>query len=167
MFLRAFDSFAHTLNCPIACTGQKDVEKYKKRVAERQRKSLAFRGKESTVQRMEAGKRHQQQVAVEHQNFELESLAQVDVEEYIKDCKQRRRLSLAFRAKEKRHHADWKRREKERQIQEHTRDVNDGAMDRRYVQLAGQKERARLAVNALRDIGCSFSGNPFADLLEM
>jgi hypothetical protein len=137
------------------------------RVAERQRKSLAFRGKESTVQRMEADRKRQQQVAVEHQNFELDSLAQVDVEEYIKDCKQRRRMSLAFRAKEKRHHADWKRREKERQIQEHSRDANDRAMDRRYVQLAEQKERARVALDALRDIGCSFKGNPFADLLEM
>jgi hypothetical protein len=116
---------------------------------------------------MEADKRRQQQVAVEHQNYELESLAQVDVEEYIKDCKQRRRLSLAFRAKEKRHHADWKRREKERQIQEHSRDANDRAMDRRYVQLAEQKERARVALDALRDIGCSFNGNPFADLLEI
>ena len=146
-------------------TGQKDVENYQKEVAQQKRNSLEYRGKEFSLQRMESNSRRQKQVEIEHQNFELETQARFDVEEYIKDCKSRRRLSLAFRAKEKRRHAEWKRQEKERQIEESSRDANYRAMDQRYILLAQQKERARMAVNALRDIGCSIQGNPFADLL--
>ena len=115
---------------------------------------------------MESNSRRQKQLEVEHNQFELESLARFDVQEYIKDCKERRRLSLVFRAKEKRRHAEWKKKEEEREIEERSRDANYRAMDQRYVRLAQQKERARMAVDALRGMGCSIKGNPFAGLLD-
>ena len=145
---------------------QKDVENYKKQCDERNRKSLQLRGKEKTVQRMEEDVRRLEQLDAEHKGFELDSLALTDVEEYIKDCQKRRRKSLACRAKEKRRHAEWKRQQEEKELEEQVRTTRYRTLDRQQQELARQKERARTAMDALLAAGCSLKGNPFAGLLD-
>jgi hypothetical protein len=147
--------------------GQKDVENYKKETAERRRKSHQFRGKESKVQRLEAEGQGQKQQKLEHENFELDSLARKDVEEYIKGCKKRRRKSLAFRAKEKRRHAQWRRQQEEKETEERSRTGHFQSLDAQHVALARQQELTRIAMDALRSAGCSIKGNPFGDLLNL
>jgi hypothetical protein len=146
---------------------QKDVENYNKQCDERDRKSLQFRGKEKTVQRLEDDSRRLEQVDANHKGFELDSLARKDVEEYVKDCKKRRRKSLACRAKEKRRHAEWKREQEEKELEEQVRSTRYRTLDRQQQELARQKERARMAMDALLAAGCSLKGNPFAGLLDM
>jgi hypothetical protein len=145
---------------------QKDVESYKKQCDERDRKSLQFRGKEKTVQRMEDDARRLEQNDGEHKGFELDSLARTDVEEYIKDCQKRRRKSLACRAKEKRRHVGWKRQQEEKELEAQVRTTRYRTLDRQQQELARQKERARMAMDALLAAGCSLKGNPFAGLLD-
>lgn len=89
----------------------------------------------------------------------------MDVEEYLKDCKKRRRKSLAFRAKEKRRHAEWQRRAQEKEIEERQKSGHLQSLDYQYMALAQQQERARIAMDALRSAGCTIKGNPFGDLL--
>jgi hypothetical protein len=151
----------------ISRAGQEDLDDYKKENAERRRKSLQFRGKESKVQRLEEDSRRQKLQEVDEENFVLDSLGQMDVEEYIKDCKRLRRKSLAFRAKEKRRHAQWKRRQEEKEISERARTSHFQSLDAQHRALAKQKEHARIAMDALRSAGCSFTGNPFGDLLNL
>jgi hypothetical protein len=148
----------------LRANDQKDVESYRKECAERDRKSLEYRRKEARVQRIQEEERLLKQQQLDSQNAELESLAHKDVEEYIKDCKSRRRLSLAFRATEKRRHAAWQRRRAEKERQRQSRQVRDRLMDKRYVELARQQERARIAMDAIRHAGCSF--NPFSGVLD-
>jgi hypothetical protein len=145
---------------------QKDVENYKTHCDERDRKSLQFRGKEKTVQRMEDEARRLEQLDAEHKGFELDSLARTDVGEYIKDCQKSRRKSLACRAKEKRRHAEWKRQQEEKELGEQVRTTRYRTLDRQQQELARQKERARMAMDALLAAGCSLKGNPFAGLLD-
>jgi hypothetical protein len=145
---------------------QKDVENYKKQCDERDRKSLQFRGKEKTVQRMEDDVRRLEQVGAEHKAFELDALALTDVEEYIKDCQKHRRKSLACRAKEKRRHAEWRRQQEEKELAEQVLTTKYRTLDRQQQELARQKERARMAMDALLAAGCSLKGNPFAGLLD-
>jgi hypothetical protein len=114
---------------------------------------------------MEAENLRREHLQLDETNFKLDSLARVDVEEYLKDCKKSRRKSLACRAKEKRGHFEWKRQEQERKLEETSKHINHMAWDRRHIELAKQKERARVAMDALRDAGCLIQGNPFADLL--
>ncbi len=98
---------------------------------------------------------------------ELETLARSDVEEYIKDCKKRRRMSLAVRAKEHRNHLQWKRRQAQNEFEEKSRISKNAALDRKYVELAKEKERARIALDALKHAKCTFStSNPFGGLLD-
>ena len=99
-------------------------------------------------------------------NLALEAEARRDVEDYIQDCKTRRRMSLALRAKEKRWHAEWREREAERKRQQQSRDTRDRAMDRRYMEMARQEERARIALDAIRHAHCTFAINPFGALLD-
>jgi colicin import membrane protein len=139
---------------------------YEAKNAERDRASLVFRRKEANIQRLEEEERRQAEYQVEQENRKLEDAARRDVEEYIKDCKDRRRLSLAFRAKEKRAHAEWERREAERRRAQQSRDTRDRAIDQRHVEAARQKERAKIALNAIRHAGCTFAVNPFAGLLD-
>ena len=134
-------------------------------MAEKARKSLEFRGKESRMRRLETEIHLRKQQAQEHQSFELESLARMDVEEYLKDCKKRRRKSLAFRAKEKRRHAEWKQRQREQEIEAQQESGHLQSLDYQYMVLAQQQERARIAMDALRSAGCTIKGNPFGDLL--
>ena len=141
---------------------QKDVEGYRSECAERDRKSLEYRRKEARAQRIQEEERRLKQQEKDETNFALETHANKDVQEYVKECKQRRRLSLAFRAKEKRHHAQWRREQQEREQEERSRRVHDRLMDQRHVELAKQQERARHALEALRHAGY----NPFSNVLN-
>eukprot|EP00339_Tiarina_fusa_P022303 CAMPEP_0117016422 /NCGR_PEP_ID=MMETSP0472-20121206/12953_1 /TAXON_ID=693140 ORGANISM="Tiarina fusus, Strain LIS" /NCGR_SAMPLE_ID=MMETSP0472 /ASSEMBLY_ACC=CAM_ASM_000603 /LENGTH=656 /DNA_ID=CAMNT_0004720477 /DNA_START=156 /DNA_END=2127 /DNA_ORIENTATION=- len=146
---------------------QMDVDNYKKECAENIRKSLEFRGKEKKMQRLEQLDEETKVKEVDHKNFELDSLARLDVEEYMKDCKRRRRKSLAFRAKEKRRHAEWMRLQKEKELEERSRTAHFQSLNAQHTAFARQKERAQAAVDALRSAGCSIKGNPFGDVLHM
>jgi Flp pilus assembly protein CpaB len=115
---------------------------------------------------LEEEDRKEEQCKVDEANFALESAATQDVQQYLKDCRQRRRMSLALRAKEKRHHAQWQEREAERRRQQQSRDTRDRALDHRHMEMASQKERARIAMDAIRHAHCTFSINPFAGLLD-
>ena len=116
------------------------------------------------MRRLEEEASREKQQKADEESFQLESLARMDVEEYIKDCKKLRRKSLAFRAKEKRRHARWKRRQQEKEIEARAETSNFQALDIQHMALARQEERARLAIDALRSAGCSIKGNPFGDL---
>lgn len=144
--------------------GQKDVENYKKESAEKRRKSLQYRGKEKTVQRVEAEVKKMEEMKKDHESHILNSLAQKDVEQYIKDCQKRRRKSLAWRAKEKRRHFAWKRQQQEREVEAQNRSTWYRTLDAQHQELAKQKELAREALSALRSAGCNVKGNPFEQL---
>lgn len=143
---------------------QKNVEGYRKELAERDRASFEYRLKEGRIQRIKEEDQRLDQQQVEAEHFQLDTLAQTDVEDYLRDCKDRRRLSLAFRAKEKSRHAEWEKEEADKEREERSRDVRGRLMDRRYVELALQQERAQSAINAIRHAGCSF--NPFSGVLS-
>jgi hypothetical protein len=150
---------------PCFDTGQKDVQNFRKEMAMKARKSLQFRGKESVMRRLDEENQRKKLLSKEHQSFELDSLARLDVDEYLKECKKRRRKSLAFRAKENRRHAEWKKRQHEEEIQKRQEAGHLQALDYQYMALAEQQERARIAMNALRAAGCRIKGNPFGELL--
>jgi hypothetical protein len=143
---------------------QKDVEDYRRACAERDRKSLQYRGKELHVQRIHQEEKRLKQIESDDMNFALETAARKDVEEYVNQCKQRRRMSLALRAKEKRRSALWRRQQYEQELQDQSERIHNSLMDQRYAELARQQERARLAIDALRLAGQST--NPFSDVLE-
>ena len=146
--------------------GQKDVEECKKKCADRDRASFNFRGKELQAQKLIIEEKQYEENEKEQRRRELETLARFDVEEYIKDCKKRRRMSLAVRAKEHRGHLDWKRRQAQQKREEKSRQSKNAALDRKYVELAKEKERARIALDALRHARCTFStSNPFGSLI--
>lgn len=107
------------------------------------------------------------QQEADHKTFQLDSLARMDVEDYMKECKRRRRKSLAFRAKEKRRHAEWRRLQKQKELQEQSRTAHFQSLDAQHSAFAEQKERAQAAVNALLSSGCSLDSNPFGDILGL
>ena len=96
----------------------------------------------------------------------LESLAQQDVEEYYKDCKRRRRKSLALRAKERRQHEEWKRKKRQEAVRNNAHSSYLNSLDIQHMALAKEQERARRALDALRGAGFKIKGNPFGDLLK-
>jgi hypothetical protein len=142
------------------------VEKYKADCEERRRKSFQFRGKQSQVQRLEGEQRRIEKLKQDAESFRLDSLARKDIEEYYRDCQRRRRQSLAMRAKEMRQHVEWNRRKAGKELEErvHTSDLQ--SLDMHHMALAREKERARLAMDALLSAGCTVKGNPFDDLLN-
>lgn len=148
----------------LRAADQTDVENYRKQCAERDRASFEYRRKESRKQRLEEQERTVRQQLVEASNFELETEARSDVEGYLLDCKQRRRLSLAFRAREKRHHARVRQERAQEERDARSRDVRDRLRDQRYVALAQQEERAKIAMDAIQHSNCSF--NPFNCILK-
>lgn len=150
----------------MCIVGREDVQQYKQDCAARDRASLCFRRKEAQIQRLEEENERDIQRELDQKTRELDDAARRDVNQYLEDCKKRRRMSLALRAKEKRHHAQWKKAQEESEREDRSRDARDQAMDRRYVELAKQQERARIAMDAIRHGGCTFSGNPFAAILE-
>jgi len=144
----------------------RDIQEYRKACSDRDRASLCFRRKEANLQRLEEDEERQRQEEIEEKNRKLEDAARSDVKAYIEDCKRRRRMSLANRAKEKRRHAKWERDQAELEQQRRHRETRNRALDRRYVELAKQKELARIAMDAIRHAGCSFNVNPFAAMLD-
>ncbi|KAL3940246.1 MAG: hypothetical protein SGBAC_005181 [Bacillariaceae sp.] len=146
---------------------QKDVEAYKKETEERRRKSLQYRGKEKQMQKLHTENQRMQQQDHDHEMFELDSDACKDVEEYLKDCKRRRRQSLAFRAKEKQRHAKWQQNEKEKELDAKRHNSHLRALDSQFMALSRQQERAQMAMDALRSAGCAIKGNPFGDLMNL
>mmetsp|Transcript_9168 Transcript_9168/g.23220 ORF Transcript_9168/g.23220 Transcript_9168/m.23220 type:complete len:772 (+) Transcript_9168:255-2570(+) len=143
---------------------QKDVDNYKAECAERDRKSLQYRGKQLQLQHLEEEKRRIEQLKVDEENANLETLARKDVEEYYEDCQKRRRKSLAWRAKERRRNFEWKRKTEEDKVQERSHTSHLHSLDMKHMALAQEEERAQKAMDALRRAGCTFHGNPFLDL---
>ena len=137
----------------------KEMETYIKKCSERDRASFEYRRKDAHVQRIEEEQAMKKLREQEMKNQELETMARFDVVEYVNDCKKRRRMSLVCRAKEKRKQAQWCRLKKEKEIDEQSRRIHDQLMDQKYVELAQQKERARLALNAIRHAGYTFKTN--------
>lgn len=144
---------------------QKDVEEYKKQCAARDRASFCYRGKELQLQKLRLQEESEKEYELDQERRALETEARGDVEEYVHSCKERRRLSLAFRANESRHHKQWKRQQAEEEREARSKHSRKMALDRRYAELARQKERARNALDAIRHTNCSFSTNPFLSLL--
>lgn len=147
----------------IRAEDQRAVNEYQAECAARDRHSLEFRGKETSRRRLVAEEQEEQQQRADHEKFELESRAHKDMEEYLKECRRRRRMSLAFRAKEKRQHAEWEREQERKEIQERSRLVHGRLMDQHYVELARQEEKAKKALDDIRHINRTF--NPFSSIL--
>jgi len=145
---------------------QHDVREYVEACKERDRSSLCLRGTEIQIQRLEEEERHLELKEKETVNRELELGARTDVQEYVKTCKNRNRLSLVFRAKEKRCHEKWQRKQQKIEADQKRLEYRDIAWDRRYVALAKEKERTLKAIDEMRHNGCSFAGNPFLSLLD-
>jgi hypothetical protein len=146
----------------------KDVQSYHKECAERHRRSLMYRGTESQLRRLRIEEDGATQRREEEESFQMETQAWFDVQEFVEECNQRRRLSLAFRAKEKRRQAAWERKRVESDRNAYSKLVRDRLADQRHVEAARQKERARIALEAIDHLErCSKSSyNPFASLLE-
>lgn len=146
---------------------QKDVEEYKKKCAERDRNSLIYRGKEVQIHRMITEKQKALEYEEDQKRRALEALARGDVDEYVEDCKRRRRLSLAQRAMESRRHVQWQKKQAEAAREAKAIHTRNMGLDRRYVELAKEKEKTRIALDALRHAKCTFStSNPFGPLLD-
>lgn len=127
-----------------------------------------MRRTEARLNRIEEEENKIEREKLEDENRKLEDGAREDVKRYLVSCKKRRRLSLAFRAKENRQHQKWKKKEKEKKINERHMDSTFHSLDQKFVALAKEKERAKLALDALfhQSRGCSFGQNPFAFILE-
>ena len=134
-----------------------EMETYIKKCAERDRASFEYRRKDTRIQRLQEEEMLMTRREQELNNQKLETLARFDVVDYVNDCMKRRRMSLACRAKEKRKQAQWCRLKKKKEIDEQSRRVHDQLMDQKYVELAKQKDRARLALNAIRHAGYTFN----------
>jgi hypothetical protein len=143
----------------LRAVDQRQIDMYTKQYAERDRSSFEYRRKDARIQRVQDEECSKQTREIEDRNVKMEAMARRDVEAYVNDCKQRRRMSLACRAKEKRNHSKWLREQQEQEQDMISRRVHDQLMDQRYVELARQKERARLALDAIRHSGYSF--NPY------
>ena len=125
------------------------MQQYKDACAARDRASLALRGKEHFRKRLESENERQLQSQVDHESHQLDTQAWQDVNDYVKECKGRRRLSLAFRAKEKRRHADYEKKQRQKRIQKQQMDTFYRAEDARYIHMAQLKEKAKIALQAL------------------
>lgn len=134
---------------------------------ERRRKSLQYRAKGKQMQKLDAENKKMQEQDYDHRMFELESRAREDVEEYIKDCKRRRRKSLAFRAMEKKRHARWRQDQKDAALNAERHSSHLRALDAQHMALSKQQERTRIAMDALRSAGCTIKGNPFGELMNL
>lgn len=145
---------------------QKDIEKYKAECAERRRKSFQYREKQARLQRLEKEERRLEKMQKDEESFKLDSLAQKDVEEYYKDCRRGRRKSLAMRAKERRQHIEWKQRKEQEELEKRAHTTQLNALDIQHMALARERERALKAMDALRNAGCNWKGNPFDDLFD-
>ena len=85
--------------------GERDAEAYLRSLEEERRKSLNARKVEALNRRLVSEQQRNSTLQAEHESYELKRAAAKDVEEYQKNVKQERRDSLAFRNKERVHHA--------------------------------------------------------------
>jgi hypothetical protein len=102
----------------------------------------------------------------DEESSNLDSLAQKDVENYYKDCRKGRRKSLALRAKEMRQHSEWKKRRAQTKLEERAHATHLNSLDIHHMALARERERAQKAMDALRNAGYNWKGNPFSDLVN-
>lgn len=150
----------------FSCSGQRDVLNYKTECAARERAHLSLRGKEHFANRVREEIVRQDRLDQDHESHLLDTAAWQDVNEYAEACKRRQRLSLAFRAKEKRRHMEHDRNQKELEVQRQHKDTFYRSEDARYVELARLREKARIAIESFnRSPECTFGSNPFASLL--
>jgi hypothetical protein len=143
-----------------------DVKEYLEQCAAQERTALVFRAKEARLIRLKEQELQSRELEKMKESFELEAAAGRDVQDYVEKCKNRDRLSLAFRAKEKRRHAEWEKEKSRMEIEGRNREINFRALDARYVKLAQERERAMKAIEAIRHAGRNFASNPFASLLD-
>lgn len=129
---------------------RRDTEKYKAECAARDRASLLFRRKEARIHRLEEANEKQRLFNISQENNKLEDGAREDVRKYIQECKGRRRMSLAYRAKEKRRHFEWERKQREKSVQKRHRLEQARALDSASIALARQRESAMETINNLR-----------------
>ena len=118
------------------------------------------------MQRLQEEERRLEQLQKDEASPKLNSLAQKDVEEYVKDCQRRRRKSLALRAKERRQHVAWKKKKAQEDVQDRAHTSYLNSLDIQHMAMAKEQERARKAMDALRSAGYQIRGNPFGDLLN-
>ena len=103
----------------------------------------------------------------DHESHVLDTAAWQDVNDYVGECNRRKRLSLAFRAKEKRRHFQVEKEQHELKIHRQHLDTHYRSEDARYIEMAKLKEKARIALESFnRSPTCSFGSNPFGTLLE-
>ncbi|GMH73521.1 hypothetical protein TrLO_g10605 [Triparma laevis f. longispina] len=151
----------------LASAAARDVKGYKESCAARDRASLCFRAKESRIQRMEEESRIAQQREIDQENNALEAAAREDVKAYVKQCKARRRMSLATRAQEKRNAAEVARFAAEEEQARFKKEVRNRQLDAKYAALAKERENAMRALENLKHKGCTLAAmNPFAMLLD-
>ena len=91
-------------------------------------------------------KNREQEYELYQKNRSLNAAARDDVKKYLKSCKNRNRLPLATRAKEKRCHTDWEKTQDTTQREQLHHDTIYWDMDNMYVELAKEKEKACLAL---------------------
>lgn len=147
-----------------ACS--KDVKEYKKQCDTRDRASLCYRRKESEIHRLIVENEREILYNIDQASRDLNSAARIDVDVHIMDCKNRRRLSLACRAKEKRQHCEWKRRNLEKERKKRSGNSRVAALDRKYLELEKINKRAQIAMDAIRHAG-AFSINPSSSSYEL
>ena len=86
--------------------GAKDVESYKKSMAEARRKSLQSRNEKSKQIREFEHDQYKSDLNAEHESYELKWQGEKDAEGYRKRVQEERRKSLANRNKESKRHAE-------------------------------------------------------------
>eukprot|EP00579_Thalassiosira_antarctica_P014085 CAMPEP_0201944928 /NCGR_PEP_ID=MMETSP0903-20130614/53644_1 /ASSEMBLY_ACC=CAM_ASM_000552 /TAXON_ID=420261 /ORGANISM="Thalassiosira antarctica, Strain CCMP982" /LENGTH=864 /DNA_ID=CAMNT_0048487985 /DNA_START=96 /DNA_END=2691 /DNA_ORIENTATION=- len=146
---------------------QRDVQHYKEECAARDRASFCFKGKEHFVSRLQAENDRELKSEEDHESHVLDTAAWQDVNDYVGECNRRKRLSLAFRAKEKRRHFQVEKEQAELKIHRQHLDTHYRSEDARYIEMAKLKEKARIALESFnRSPTCSFGSNPFGTLLE-
>mmetsp|Transcript_22335 Transcript_22335/g.33755 ORF Transcript_22335/g.33755 Transcript_22335/m.33755 type:complete len:783 (+) Transcript_22335:158-2506(+) len=149
----------------IRADDHRDVEDYQKELAARDRASLLFNRKEANLQRLEEKRFQQEEYEREQKNRALVDGANWDVTEYVKECKERRRMSLVVRAKEKSRHRQWEQKQADQAYLQRREDARLRASDRRHQEMALREERRRIALNAIRHAGCSFNVNAFSGII--
>ena len=116
--------------------------------------------------RLQGENDRQMQQHEEHQSHLLDTAAWKDVQDYLAECKVRKRMSLAFRAKEKRRHFQIEKEQAALRVQQQHYDTQGRSQDARSVEMAILKEKARLAIESFQHHPSTFGTNPFAGLLD-
>lgn len=99
---------------------EKDVEAYKKQVADERRDSFAFRNQEGRIQREGEAERRSDDNEDSHASYELKWKGEKDAEAYKKQLESERRDSFAFRNQEgRKQREEEKERRQEKQNSDH------------------------------------------------